>query len=100
VLELLDAEEQVLIGLPGWNPGPTQALLHGGVHQAACSRRALVRPVQNVRDYGAPLRTLYPALLDQTVDGLLNPLAGDSGGTYLQKDQAFQRLKHKFSLPL
>jgi hypothetical protein len=94
VLELLEAKEEVLIGLPVRDPGATQALLHGGIHQPASPRRALARPAQDVRDDGPAFLALYPTLLDQAVDDLLNPLTGSGGGAYLQEDQPLQRLKH------
>jgi hypothetical protein len=95
VLELLDPEEQILVRVAVRDAGAAQALLHGGVHQAASPRRALACPAQNVRDDGTAFLAFYPTLLDQAVDDLLDPLAGDGGGAYLQEDQAFQRLEHK-----
>jgi len=98
VFELLDSEEQILVGLPVRDAGTAQALLYGGVDQAPGSRRALARPAQDVRDEGAPFLALYPPLFDQAVDDFLNPLAGSGSSAYLQEDQAFQRLEHKVLL--
>jgi hypothetical protein len=100
MLELLDTEEQVLVGLAVRDAGAAQALLYGGVHQAASPRRALARATQDVRDEGTAFRALYPALLDQMIDDLLNPLAGGGSGPYLQKYQAFQPVEHKALLYL
>jgi hypothetical protein len=83
MLELLDAEEKILVDLTVWNPGTSQALLHGGVDQAPGSLRALARLPQNVRNDNTAFLALNPALFDQVVYDFLDPLAGDGGSTYL-----------------
>jgi len=98
MLELLDAEEEVLISLPGREAGATQALLHRSIDQASRSRRAFARPVHNVRDDGTSLIALDATLLDQAVNGLLYSLAREGCGSYLQEDQAFQRFEHEVLL--
>ncbi len=75
MLQLLDTEEEILEGLAVRDAGPAQTLLHGGVDQAPRPRRTLPSTPQHVLDHRAPLFTLHPALLDQPVHNLLNPLS-------------------------
>jgi hypothetical protein len=83
VLELLDAKEKILVGFSVREPCGAQASLHRGVYEGASPRRVLACPAQNVLNHGAPFFTLHPALLDQSVNGLLNPVAGGSSSAYL-----------------
>src|SRR3712207_7936879 len=43
-------------------------------------------------DQGLALLALHPALLDQALDHLFDPLARGGRGSYLQKDQTLKRL--------
>jgi hypothetical protein len=83
VFELLDSEEEVLVGLAVRQTRATKALLNGGIDEAAGAGRALACPAQDVLDRSATFLTLYPTLLYQTVHRLLNPFAGDGSGAYL-----------------
>jgi hypothetical protein len=96
VFELFEPEEEILIDLAVRHPNAAQALLHGGVYQATGAGRALACPADYVLDYSAALLALHPALLYQPVHHLLNPLAGNGGGAYLQEDQTFQRIQHMY----
>jgi hypothetical protein len=64
MLELLDAEEEVLVGLAVRDTRGAQALLHGGIHEGASPRRALASPVHDALDHGATLLALHATLLD------------------------------------
>jgi hypothetical protein len=96
VFELFEPEEEILIDLAVRYTHAAQALLQGGVYQATGAGRALACPGDYVLDYSAALLTLHPALLYQPVHHLLDPLAGNGGGAYLQKDQTFQRIQHMY----
>ena len=100
MLELFDAEEKILVDLAVRDASASQTLLHGGIYESAGSRRALARPIEDLLYDGATFLSLHPALFDQTVNYLLDPLAGSGGGAYLQEYQAFQRFKHKVLLTL
>jgi hypothetical protein len=73
VLELLDAEEEVLVVLPGREAASPETLLHRGVYQGTGAGGALPRPTQYLIHEGPTLLALYPALLDQVLDDLLYP---------------------------
>jgi len=92
VLELLDSEQEVLVSLAIRYADPAQALLQGGVYQAAGARRAFTCPAEDVLDDGPSLLALHPALFYQAIHHLLDPLARDGRGPYLQEDQTFQRV--------
>src|SRR5215211_687719 len=92
VLELFDAEDQVLVVLPRREAGPPEALLRRGIHQRAGPRRAFPRPSQDLIHEGLALLALEAALLDQAVHDLLHLVARGGGGSYLQKDQPLERL--------
>jgi hypothetical protein len=96
VFELFDSEEEILIDLAVRHTHAAQALLHGGVYQAAGAGRALACPGDYVLDYSAALLALHPALLYQPVHHFLDPLASNGGGAYLQEDQTFQRIQHMY----
>jgi hypothetical protein len=64
VFELLDAEEEVIVGLSVRHTRGAQTLLHGGIHKGASPRRALAGPVHHTFDHGAALLALHTALLD------------------------------------
>jgi hypothetical protein len=87
MLELLDAKDEVFVVLPGWEAASPQALLHRGIYQRAGAGRALPGPPEYLIHEGPPLLTLHPALLDEVLDDLLDPLARRGGGPYLQEDQ-------------
>jgi hypothetical protein len=84
MLELLDAEDEVFVVLPGREATPSQALLHRGVDQGAGAGRALPGPSHYLIHEGPPLLALNPPLLDEVLDDLLYPLARSRGGPYLQ----------------
>src|SRR5919107_1179111 len=88
MLELLYPEQEGFVDFTVRDANPPQALLHGGVYQTAGTRRAFTRPCEDVLDHGA-------ALLYKVVHRLLDPLARDGRGPYLQEDQTFQRVQHK-----
>jgi hypothetical protein len=98
VLELFDPEQEILVGLAVRYTGPAQALLHGGVYEAAGAGRAFARPGNNILDDRAALLALHPALLYQSVNGVLDSLPGYGRGAYLQEDQTFQRVQHEYLL--
>jgi hypothetical protein len=96
VLELFDPEQEILVGLAVRYTGTTQALLNGGVYEAAGAGRAFARPSNDVLDDRTALLALHPALLYQPVNGLLDPLPGHGRGSYLQENQTFQRVQHEY----
>ena len=88
MLKLLDAEEEVLVGVTGRHVGgPGQALVHGDVYQAASVHRALTRPIEDFLYDGAALLTFDAAPFDQAIDDLLYLLAPRGCGSYVQEDQ-------------
>src|SRR5215213_8858426 len=95
VLELLDAEEEVLVVLPCRNPSSSETLLQRGVDQRSRPRRTLAGTVHHVVDHRAALLALDAALLDERVHDLLHLVPRRSSGTYLQQDQALQLLANR-----
>src|SRR5919112_151424 len=95
VLQLLDAEEKVLIVLSGRKSAPPETLLQRGVDQRSRPRRALAGAVHHVVDHRAALFALDAALLDERVHDLLHPVPRRSSCTYLQQDQTLQRLAYR-----
>src|SRR5918995_2147467 len=95
MLELLYSEQEVFVDLAVRDADPPQALLHGGVYQAAGTGGAFACPGEDVLNDGAAFLALHPALLYKAVRRLLDPLAREGRGPYLQEDQTFQRIQHK-----
>src|SRR5215208_8283746 len=95
MLQLLDAEEEVLIVLPGRKSASPETLLQRGVDQRSRPRRTLAGAVHHVVDHRAALFALDAALLDERVHDLLHPVPRRSSGAYLQQDQTLQRLAHR-----
>ena len=98
VLELFDSEQEILVGLAVRYASPAQALLHRGIYETTGAGRAFARPGNDVLDDRAALLTLYPALLYQAIDGVLDSLPGHGRSAYLQEDQTFQRVQHVYLL--
>src|ERR671912_1584307 len=94
VLQLLDAEEKILVVLPGRKPAPPETLLHGSVDQRSRPGRALAGAVHHVVDHRAALFALDAALLDEGVHDLLHPVPRRGSSAYLQQDQTLQRLAY------
>src|SRR5215212_1754002 len=95
VLQLLDAEEEVLIVLPGRKSAPPETLLQRGVDQRTRPRRTLAGAVHHVVYDRAALFALDAPLLDERINDLLHPVPRRGSGTYLQQDQTLQRLANR-----
>src|SRR5215216_7132677 len=95
MLQLLDAEQKVLIVLSGRKSAPPETLLQRGVDQRSRPRRTLAGAVHHVVDHRAALFTLDAALLDERVHDLLHLVPRCRSGTYLQQDQPLQRLANR-----
>src|SRR5215211_4632567 len=92
VLQLLDAEEKVLIVLPRRKSASPETLLQRGVNQRSRPRRTLTGAVHHVVDHRAALFALHATLLDERIHDLLHLVPRRSSGAYLQQDQTLQRL--------
>src|ERR671920_1057742 len=95
VLELLDAEEKVLVVLPSREPSSPETLLQRGVDQRSRPGRALSGAVHHVVDHRAALFALHATLLDERVHDLLHLVPRRSSGAYLQQDQTLQSLANR-----
>src|SRR5215210_1515305 len=95
VLQLLDAEQEVLVILPRRKPAPPQALLQRGVDQRTRACGALAGAAHHVVDHRASFLALDAALLDEGVDDLLHLVPRRRSSPYLQQDQTLQRLAYR-----
>src|SRR5215208_53169 len=95
VLELLDAEEKVLVVLPCRKPSSPETLLQRSVDQRSRPCRALSGAVHHVVDHRAALFALHATLLDERVHDLLHLVPRRSSGAYLQQDQTLQRFANR-----
>jgi hypothetical protein len=92
VLQLLDAEDEVLVVLAGREARPPETLLRSSIDQRPRAGGAFPSASHYLVHEGLALLALDTTLVDQVLDYLLNTLARRGGCAYLQENQTLERL--------